>query len=259
MLPANVSRPEATRTSEERRSRGRAGDERKRRAPSAAASRAARRDSSPRTTGRSRVSGAAVAFAVGDVVDQVGGAGSSAVRDEGRAGLDRSGSPILAAKTKPCEQQRFFDHCRGRVAVRTARPGERRAGKGNLPVAEEPRPRSTTRRQDELEAGCRGRPRSGGRSSPPSATAAHERSPARPGSLAIMRPERAEDPLLLLGPFPGRLSWTATRISPFSALSARSTLPRWRSSGTRSRQVRDDLQDAIAVGDDHRLRQTSCE
>ena len=56
------------------------------------------------------------------------------------------------------------------------------------------------------------------------------------------------------GPIPGPVSSTATWMFPFSELRCRPTLPAVRRPAERVReQVRDDLQDAVAVGHDHRL------
>ena len=74
------------------------------------------------------------------------------------------------------------------------------------------------------------------------------------GALAVVRPEGTEDPLLLLFPDPGAA--VCDRDVDLSVLGAQREIDAApvRSPAERIReQVRDDLQDAVAVGDDHGL------
>ena len=116
--------------------------------------------------------------------------------------------------------------------------------------------RSVARRgQDELEAAAprraRCRARSGRRAR---RELARDREPEA-GAAAVARPERPEDPLALARRIPGPVSSTATATVPFAARQLEPDPAAVGRPAERVReQVRDDLEHAVAVGDDHRAR-----
>src|SRR5206468_12737678 len=77
---------------------------------------------------------------------------------------------------------------------------------------------------------------------------------AEPGAFAVVRPERAEDPLLLVGadPRPRVLDRDVDVLVLRAQVQADAASVRRPAESVRE-QVRDDLEDAVAGGDDHWL------
>ena len=164
-------------------------------------------------------------------------------------------SPSLAAKSSPAKSSRFFVHWRGRSPTRAARATEPRCGDGGhghgLRIVDQLGGVAGSFRSNRLPVA--------GLALELDPAAERDRQLARdreaePRAAAVARPERPEDPLPV-----GRLDPRARCRRPrrrrcrWRSPSASSTRPPSGVQRKRVReQVRDDLEDAVAVGDDHR-------